>query len=439
VSWDVGPGLVAARHLAAVEFAAGRDAEEDLRLLAPDQDGYVGDLALARPGRLGMEDLAASLAVEVERLPAAPRAARDRVARALGAYREHQRDLLRLGDRSAVAKDGVVVVRDTDRVRAIPVEGVLRGRGDLAAAGAPGDLGATTDPAAVPADAIALRADPPLEGLLLWMRPSAEAGAASEAAWAVGAALGVYLVGAGLALLAVRRSARAARMQADFVASVSHEMKTPIASVQAMAEMLADGRVADPAKARDYAARIQGEMARLGATVRDVLDAARIERDAGLTVRPRPTDARAAVEAAVEAARPGLERRGVTLDVATTPSPEPLPLDPDAFAHVVHNLLDNAAKFAGATKAIAVRAGPAPGGYRVEVLDRGPGVPVAERERVFERFARGEEARVRAVPGVGLGLYVAREIVRAHGGTIRVEDREGGGARFVVEIPEGGR
>ena len=266
-----------------------------------------------------------------------------------------------------------------------------------------------------------------------------ERGATADAGRAVGAALGVYLAGAALALLSLRRSARAARMQADFVASVSHEMKTPIASVQAMAEMLADGRVADPAKAHDYAARIQAEMTRLGATVRDVLDVSRIERDAGAVVNPRPIDPAAAVAEAVEAARPGLERRGFRVDLAATSSSVPVPLDPDAFAHVVHNLLDNAAKFAGADRRIEVEAAPVEGGYVVQVLDRGPGVPAAERERVFERFSRGEEARVRAVPGVGLGLYVAREIVRAHGGTIRVESREGGGARFVVEIPEGGR
>jgi signal transduction histidine kinase len=213
-------------------------------------------------------------------------------------------------------------------------------------------------------------------------------------------------------------------------------MKTPIASVQAMAEMLADGRVSGPTKPREYAERIQAEMARLGATVRDVLDAARIERDAGVVVRPRPVDPAATVRDAVEAARPGLERRGVRLDLEETPSPRPLPLDPDAVAHVVHNLLDNAAKFGGPEKAIEVRAGPVEGGYRVEVLDRGPGVPVAERERVFERFTRGEDAKARAVPGVGLGLYVAKEIVEAHGGAIRVEDRDGGGARFVVEWRE---
>jgi signal transduction histidine kinase len=439
VSWAYGPGLVAARHLAAIDLRAGRGDSEALTTLASEHEtGYVS-VSLARPGRLGFEDLLAALAREVEGMPAAPAAAVGRLGRVRAAYRTGLEDVRRLGNREALAADGVVLVRSEDRVTAIPVENVLKGRAQLAAAGAPGEFGATTDPATIPPDAISTRAGAPLDGLHLWIRPVAERGATADAGRAVGAALGVYLAGAALALLALRRSARAARMQADFVASVSHEMKTPIASVQAMAEMLADGRVADPAKAHDYAARIQAEMTRLGATVRDVLDVSRIERDAGAVVNPRPMDPAAAVTEAVEAARPGLERRGFRVDLTATPAPTPLPLDPDAFAHVVHNLLDNAAKFAGADRRIEVEAAPVEGGYVVQVLDRGPGVPASERERVFERFSRGEEARVRAVPGVGLGLYVAREIVRAHGGTIRVESREGGGARFVVEIPEGVR
>ena len=439
VTWDVGPGRVAARRLAAIDLRAGREDSGALAGLADEHEtGYVS-VFLARPGRLGIEDLLAALAREVEDIPAAPTAAVGRLGRVLAAYRACLEDLRRLGARDALAADGFVLVRGEDRVTAIPVENVLKGRAQLVAAGAPGEFGATTDPATIPPDAIATRAGAPLEGLHLWIRPVPERAATADAGRAVGAALGVYLAGAALALLSLRRSARAARMQADFVASVSHEMKTPIASVQAMAEMLADGRVADPAKAHDYAARIQAEMTRLGATVRDVLDVSRIERDAGAVVNPRPIDPAAAVAEAVEAARPGLERRGFRVDLAATSSSVPVPLDPDAFAHVVHNLLDNAAKFAGADRRIEVEAAPVEGGYVVQVLDRGPGVPAAERERVFERFSRGEEARVRAVPGVGLGLYVAREIVRAHGGTIRVEGREGGGARFVVEIPEGGR
>jgi signal transduction histidine kinase len=436
VSWDVGPGSVAARHLAAMALAAGRDAQPFLDALGEDPArGFPA--ILSRPGHLGAEDLVRALSEEVAGMSSVPEAQRARLEGQVAAYRVAREDLRRLGERRALAADGVILERSDEealmRISAIRVDRLLADRTWIALAGAAGEAGATTDPAAVPPDALSGRADPPLEGLRLWIRPTPEAGAAADAARAVGVALGVYLAGAGLALLSLRRSARAARMQADFVASVSHEMKTPIASVQAMAEMLADGRVADPGKAHDYAARIQGEMARLGATVRDVLDAARIERDAGLPVRLRPADPAEAVADAIEAARPGLERRGVAVDVALSPARAAIPLDPDAFAHVVHNLADNAAKFAGSAKRIAVRGGPVPGGYRVEVLDRGPGVPATERERIFERFARGSAARHRI--GTGLGLALVAEHAHALGGAAWVEDRVGGGARFVVTFP----
>lgn len=253
--------------------------------------------------------------------------------------------------------------------------------------------------------------------------------------WALG--LGLYLVAGLAAILWFVRSARANRMQADFVAAVSHEMKTPIAGIQAMAEMLADGRVADPARAHAYAERIRAEASRLGAGVRNVLDAARIERDPSSIVRPVPTEPSALVFDLASVMRPVLEGRGFRFEVNAAPSPRPIPIDPDAFGSVVGNLLDNAAKFSTETKEIEVDAGPVANGYRVSVSDRGPGVPERERARVFERFERGEQARRMAVPGVGLGLHVARNLVEAHGGTIEVRAREGGGAAFVVVWPEG--
>jgi signal transduction histidine kinase len=303
----------------------------------------------------------------------------------------------------------------------------------------PGAAGVATGPHLVPAGAAHAAGPAPFEGLRLWALVPPDPTALWALPWALGGALAAYGVGVVLGVRAIIASRRAARMQADFVAAVSHEMKTPIASVRAMAERLADGAVAQPERARAYAQRMEAEMTRLGATVRDVLDAARIERGVGVAVRPVPTDPAAVVREAVEAARPALERRGFRVLVEADPSPAPLPLDADAFTHVLNNLLDNAAKFSDEVREIEVRAGPADGVWRLEVLDRGPGVPPAERARIFDRFARGEEAKRRALPGVGLGLHVAREIVRAHGGTIRAEGREGGGARFVVEVPEARR
>ena len=294
------------------------------------------------------------------------------------------------------------------------------------------------------------RSASPYEGLEIRAFPDLGSGTQSPSfAWiALASGLLLFTGGGAFALVALLRAERAARMQSDFVAAVSHEMKTPIAGVQAMAEMLAEGRVSEPGKAVDYAERIRAEMGRLGATVRDVLDVARIERDPTALVRPLPLDPGPVVLDAVAVARPALERRGFTVRTNVLPSPTPLPIDADALAHVLHNLLDNAAKFSIDRKEIDVFGAPlADGGakvavgspaYRIEVCDRGPGIPPESRPRVFERFFRGEDARHRAIPGIGLGLHVAREIVQAHGGTIQALERLEGGARMVIELPAGG-
>jgi signal transduction histidine kinase len=137
-----------------------------------------------------------------------------------------------------------------------------------------------------------------------------------------------------------------------------------------------------------------------------------------------------------QAVRPMLEARGFDFQVEVAAARAPCDVDADAFASVLGNLVDNASKFAGDRREILLRAFPSRAGFRVEVLDRGPGVPPAERERIFRRFYRGAGAARGALPGIGLGLHVARETMRAHGGSIHVEEREGGGAAFILELPE---
>jgi signal transduction histidine kinase len=288
--------------------------------------------------------------------------------------------------------------------------------------------------AAPPAGARTEDLPPPLDGLVLAATPTRSP---RTAVLVFAAAFAVYLAGAGLAVAAIRRSERAARMQADFVAAVSHEMKTPIASVRAMAEMLSDGAAEDPERARVYAERIEREMRRLGASVRNVLDAARIERTEEVPLSRRPAEPLRVVEDAVAAVLPSLEGRGFRVVTTGRPLGRALALDPDALHGVLANLLDNAAKYSGEAREIAVEAGPSPaaGTYRIAVLDRGIGVPPEERPRLFRRFFRGAAAKRAAIPGVGLGLHVAREAVRAHGGDLVAEARDGGGSAFVVTLP----
>lgn len=285
----------------------------------------------------------------------------------------------------------------------------------------------------VSGDRLTARLAAPLDAIVVSVDPEPLQAKSLLALIGLALGLGLYTFGALFALRGWRRSRDAARMQADFTAAISHEMKTPIASVRAMAEMLQDG---DPELAERYAPRIEGEMRRLGATVRNVLDAAQIERGS-LPVALRPADPAAAMTAALEGLQPELARRGFEVSVAIQPAAAPQPLDPDALAGVLVNLVDNAAKFSPPEGTIVVEGEPVSDGYHMAVLDRGPGLGSGNPERLFERFYRGEAAREGAVPGVGLGLHIARQVIAAHGGTLRAREREGGGAAFEIDLPSG--
>ena len=255
---------------------------------------------------------------------------------------------------------------------------------------------------------------------------------------ALGIGLLAYAAGATVALLGWRRSVRAARQQAHFTAAVSHEMKTPIAAVRAMAELLATTPDGDATKTRAYGERIDREMQRLGTTVRNVLDAAQIERGT-LQVHLAPGDPAALLERVVASFRPAARRRGFEVTLEAEPAAGVLPLDASAMEGVLQNLLDNAVKFSGDARRVEVTGQVRPdGGYVIRVMDRGVGLGSASPESLFGRYNRGAAAREGAVPGVGLGLHIAREVVQAHGGRLRARSRPRGGAVFEVELPGGG-
>ena len=247
----------------------------------------------------------------------------------------------------------------------------------------------------------------------------------------------VYALASVMAVAAMRRRMQAAQRESDFVAAVSHELKTPIASVRAMAELLGGGLADEPDKARDVARRIEGEMDRLGTTVRNALDVARVEEQGRLPLTLRDADPGEVVRRALETARPLLEAQAFDLEVDVQDATQPHSIDPEALRGVLANLLDNARKYSiRDVRCLGVRAkSDRVGTYRIEVSDRGVGIDRAEMERIFDRFYRSQVARERAVPGVGLGLYVARRIVEQHGGTLTASPRAGGGSVFTLELP----
>ncbi len=224
------------------------------------------------------------------------------------------------------------------------------------------------------------------------------------------------------------------RMRRDLVANVSHELRTPIGALQALLENLADGvEPPDPAALRT--ALVQTE--RLGRLVEQLLDLSRME-SGGLTLRPVPFEVRPLLEQATRECELGeaFIARPVWLKVCVQPGDLRAKGDPERMHQVVANLLENAVRHSPDDGRVWLSAHAATAGVTtIEVTDEGPGIPAAEAERVFERFHRVDAARSTGTGGTGLGLAIARWIVDAHGGTIRVGDRDPHGCRIVVELP----
>ena len=246
------------------------------------------------------------------------------------------------------------------------------------------------------------------------------------------------LLGATGALLATgaQRARRLARQQMDFVAGVTHELNTPLAAIRSAGQNLADGIVTDPTQVRRYGGLIEKEGGRLTALVAQVLDFAGIE-SGSRAYASEPLSVGALVDEVLRDHRLALDQAGMTVETDVASDLPQVRGDVAALRRALDNLVANAVKFAASGRWLAVRAASRPdeGTVVVQVEDRGPGIPRDERERVFEPFFRGPAAERNATPGSGLGLSLVRHVVRAHGGRVCVEGREGGGAAIVLELP----
>jgi signal transduction histidine kinase len=235
-----------------------------------------------------------------------------------------------------------------------------------------------------------------------------------------------------LAAVQLRREVRFASERASFVANVSHELRTPLTQVRLVLDTLRLGRGGD-ARARDESLGIADrEVLRLQHLVEGVL---RFSRGPGRDDSPRvPTDIAREARAVAREFQPLATPRGITIDVTGAESVQ-VPMQNGALRQVLLNLLDNAVKYGRDGAPVTVEVNQRPGGARLSVSDRGPGVPPDERERIWRSFERGTGARQRAAGGSGIGLTIVREIAEEHGGRAWVEAAPGGGARFVVELP----
>lgn len=241
------------------------------------------------------------------------------------------------------------------------------------------------------------------------------------------------LTGVALAYRAASRESRLAQMKAGFVSSISHEMKTPLATIQMFAETLESGRMKDPQRMQEYHAIIHKESRRLAQMIEDALDFARMENATKL-YRFAPCDVNAIVESVTTEFRKSVEIAGGRLNVELDDI-APIIADEKALAQILTNLLSNALKYSPEEKDITVRTLAAADHVTLEVEDKGIGIPANEHRRIFEQFYRVDAPAVQSAKGTGLGLAIVNHIVQAHGGQITVSSKEHEGSRFIVILP----
>jgi signal transduction histidine kinase len=232
----------------------------------------------------------------------------------------------------------------------------------------------------------------------------------------------------------VKREIEIARLQADFVSTVSHEFRSPLTGIRQLGEMLLEGRVADREKQQSYFRMIVEESDRLTRLVENILDFSRME--AGRKeyrfepLDPSPWLRELAVDFEAEIAM-----KGATVEANI---PDGLPLisaDKEALGSAVRNLLDNAVKYSPGKKTVRIDAAASGTDVRISVRDRGVGISEQDRKRIFDRFFRADGEISKRVKGAGLGLSLVKHIVTAHGGTVACESVPGEGSTFTIRIP----
>lgn len=225
------------------------------------------------------------------------------------------------------------------------------------------------------------------------------------------------------------------RLKDEFVSSVSHELRTPLTSISGYVELLKEDEIDD--ERRDYLGIVERNADRLLGLVSDLLFSARLQ-DGRLELERTDVDLTRIVADAVASARPRADAAQVTLRLQSEEVPA-VSGEPDRLAQLLDNLVSNAIKFTPPGGVVEVRLFARRGNACVQVSDTGIGIPEEERERLFERFFRSQTALERQIQGTGLGLYISKAIVEAHGGRIGVRSDDGQGTTFVVELPGVGR
>ena len=232
----------------------------------------------------------------------------------------------------------------------------------------------------------------------------------------------------------VRREMRLSDLRAQFVSSVSHELKTPLTAIRMFAETLQMGRCADPQVQTEYLGTIVSECERLSRLVDGVLLFSKIEQGKR-TFRFRPVQAADALQAAARAMEYPLSQQGFQLRMAVQDDLPLIHADRDALEQALLNLLSNALKFSGDARTIELGLCRENGDIVIRVTDHGCGIAPQEQSRIFDRYYRVPTPENQLIPGTGLGLTLVAQIARAHGGRVEVASAPGQGSTFSLHIP----
>jgi two-component system sensor histidine kinase SenX3 len=220
-------------------------------------------------------------------------------------------------------------------------------------------------------------------------------------------------------------------MRRDFVANVSHELKTPVGALALLAETLADET--DPGVVRRLSERMRDEAFRVGRMIDDLLVLSRIESGDSLVVEQVAVSV--ILDEAVDRVRPVADHRGVAVQLLDVDPGTVIVADRRQLTSAVFNVLENAVKYSERGSSVQVRVVEDGGDVSIVVQDHGIGIPTRDLERIFERFYRVDKARSRETGGTGLGLAIVRHILRNHGGEVQVVSREGEGSTFTLLVP----
>jgi signal transduction histidine kinase len=225
------------------------------------------------------------------------------------------------------------------------------------------------------------------------------------------------------------RLSELAVLKADFTAMVAHELASPIAAIRILVDMLATGELSPEAQSQALAT-IGEQTDVLKTLVSDLQSAATAERD-DFVVQLRPIRISDLLVAAAVFTYTLPGEHPMTTEITGL---DRVLADQERIGQVLRNLIENAAKYSPIGAPIELRATPRGRRIRIEVADRGPGIPPHAQRRIFEKFERGRDERGERVPGVGLGLYLSRRLVQMHGSELTVEPRPGGGSTFAFEL-----